>query len=69
MVDTILKSSRDALLVAVPCVALMLVGLFRLDELMARPRKSPRRPLPIRGVDEQGEPIFSNPDGAVLRRK
>jgi hypothetical protein len=53
MFDTILNSSRDTLLVAVPCVALMLVGLLRLDERIARPRKSPGCDAPALGLGKQ----------------
>ncbi len=69
MDQSILKSGRDSLLVAVPLIALLLVGFFRLDEWFFRPAKSPRRRPPARGVDPEGRPLFSDPDGWSVPRR
>ena len=63
MHDGALRSGLDALLVAVPFVAVLLVGMFRLDTLLATPRRatSPRRPPT--GTDKQGRMLLSDPDG------
>ena len=63
MHDGALRSGLDALLVAVPFVAVLLVGMFRLDALLAAPRRvsSPRRPPT--GTDEHGRMLLSDPDG------
>jgi hypothetical protein len=62
MREAISMSSRDAILVAIPFIALLIMGLFRLDGVFVKSRKSSRRPPPS-GVDEEGRPIFSDPDG------
>ena len=66
MHETVLSSGRDAMLVAVPLLGLLLVGFFRLDSLLASPRPRPearlvRRPAP--GLSADGEPVVSDPDG------
>jgi hypothetical protein len=60
--ETILLSSKDSLLVAIPFIGLLLVGYFRLDQIIASPKKKGRR-RPMSGMDESGEPIMSDPDG------
>ena len=63
MQDTILQSGWGNLLVAVPFVGILLVGLFRLDEIIAAPK--PARPVnrPTCGCDENGHLLLSDPDG------
>ena len=63
MHEAILKSGRDSLLVAIPMVALLFVVFFRLDEWLFRSKRSSARRPPPRGVDSEGRPIFSDPDG------
>jgi hypothetical protein len=61
-------SSKDAILVAIPFIALLIMGLFRLDGAFVKSRKRSKRPPPS-GVDEKGRPIFSDPDGRQHRHK
>jgi hypothetical protein len=66
MHEMVLSSGRDAMLVAIPLLGLLLVGFFRLDSLLAAPRvesleNRKRRPAP--GLSAEGEPLVSDPDG------
>lgn len=63
MPDTILQSVWENLLVAVPFVGILLVALFRLDQIIAAPRR--RKPVnrPACGCDENGRMLLSDPDG------
>lgn len=63
MLEILLSSGKDALLVAVPCIALLLISMFRLDQLIAAPKAAVRRERPACGVDVDGEPILTDPDG------
>ena len=67
MDDTIIISSRDSLLMAIPFFLLLFISVFGLGGYLTNPR-SPmsRRPAP-RGLDENGEPIFTDPDGRVVK--
>ena len=65
MQDPILASGLDTVLVALPLVALMAFGVFRLDSILALPEGRFRQtPRPC-GMDEHGEPIGCDPDGRV----
>jgi hypothetical protein len=66
MVDAhILISSRDTLLITIPFVLMLLISMFRLDEMIAAPRRSVGRRRSACGVDEFGEPILCDPDGRL----
>jgi hypothetical protein len=60
---TVLQSNRDALLVAVPMIALLFAGFFRLDELFGKPKKRRENRLQKTGWDKDGRPVFTDPDG------
>ena len=48
MVEEALKSGWETCLIGIPLIALLLIGVFRLDELILKPRKKPSRPpLPL----------------------
>jgi hypothetical protein len=70
MREEMLKSGRDAFLVAAPLVLLLFIGVFRLDEVFGEARKAPKTRRFGGGQDEDGEPILSDPDGTpVLPRR
>jgi hypothetical protein len=69
MREEILKSGRDALLFGIPLIILLLIGIFRLDELFITRRKRNPRSRPPRGVDREGRQIFSDPDGQAQHRR
>ena len=60
-----LVSGRDALLVAIPFLLILLVSIFRLDYLFATPKGLASRRQQVCGMDESGEPILLDPDGRV----
>ncbi|MGB8262044.1 MAG: hypothetical protein WCE75_16920 [Terracidiphilus sp.] len=61
MHETILSSGRDAVLVAIPFLAMLLVGFFRLDEIFASGSHRVRAGRPLTGFDANGEPMLSDP--------
>jgi len=65
MDQSILMSGRDTLLVAIPLVLMIFFSIFRLDQIIARPRVSQIRRRPACGVNELGEPILCDPDGRL----
>lgn len=63
MHETILNSGRDSLLFAVPFVAMLLLGFFRLDEVVAAPKRTAGHWRIECGEDEEGQTILTDPDG------
>ena len=63
MQDAILQSGWENLLVAIPFVGLLLVGFFRLDEIIASPNRDRTARRPFCGCDEDGYLLLSDPDG------
>lgn len=63
MLETFLSPGRDSVLIAIPALALLLGSMFRLDQLIASPKVAPRKQRPPCGVDMDGEPILTDPDG------
>jgi hypothetical protein len=63
--ESILHSNWDTLLIGIPFLFMLLVGVFRLDELMAAPKHRPRQARPASGVDREGNVILSDPDGKL----
>jgi|HubBroStandDraft_4_1064222.scaffolds.fasta_scaffold653018_1 hypothetical protein len=65
MEDHFLISGRDTLLIAIPFVLILMITMFRLDQLIA----APKAPLTGRqlacGVDQLGEPVLRDPDGRL----
>ena len=65
MNEVVQTTGRDAYLIGTPLILLLLVGLFRLDELVSRPKKTLKRPRPSCQMDEDGELVLSDPDGRL----
>ena len=63
MQDTVLQSGWQTFLVAIPSVGILLVGLFRLDELIASPKRRRAVKRPASGRDRNGRLLLSDPDG------
>jgi hypothetical protein len=61
--DVVLQSGWANLLVAVLFVGILLVGFFRLDEIIASPRRTRAVKRPFSGCDENGDLLLSDPDG------
>ena len=66
-----ITSNMTAMMVAVPLLAVMAAGFFRLDEFFGKPRRRAARKyrrIPLAGgIDERGMPIGIDPDGRPLR--
>ncbi len=63
MQDIALQSGWETFLLAAPFVGMVLVGVFRLDEIATSPkRKHGRRPR-LTGNDENGRVLQTDPDG------
>ena len=63
MQETILQSGWESFLAAVPFVGLLMVGLFRLDVIIASPKCSKAGKRPFSGGDENGDLLLFDPDG------
>jgi hypothetical protein len=61
--DTFTASSRDILLYGLPLVVLLLISLFRLDELLGAPRSRNRNHGTDLGYRKLRAPMRSDPDG------
>lgn len=65
MPDQALLTVSDTVLLTLPLVIMMLLGAFRLDQVVAAPRRS-RRPRRAQcGVDALGRTILCDPDGRL----
>jgi hypothetical protein len=58
-----LDSGWQTALVAIPFIFMLLVGVFRLDEVFVSQKQSSRKPRPTPGIDEHGQPVLYDPDG------
>lgn len=58
-------SNADAMLVAIPMIGVLVVGFFRLDELVGKPRKVGAPLDQSIGRDADGQPVSLDPDGTV----
>ncbi|HUB00122.1 MAG TPA: hypothetical protein VMA34_17445 [Terracidiphilus sp.] len=65
--EIVLKSGWDTFLIAAPFIGLLLATVFRLDEVFASNKREVRRRSALCGTDENGEPLFSDPDGRLWR--
>lgn len=63
MHSAFLQSGLLHLLVAIPLVGVLVVALFRLDEIIATPKRAKAVNLRICGRDEKGHLMLSDPDG------
>ena len=63
MQGSVLNSGWQTALVAVPFIAMLMAGVFRLDELLRNPKRSVRRRRSAITIDEDGRPVLCDPDG------
>lgn len=63
MQDIALQSGWETFLLAAPFVGMVLVGVFRLDEIAANPRRQRGRRPRLTRNDENGRLLLSDPDG------
>jgi hypothetical protein len=67
MTETVIQTPFLILLCVIFGIGLA-VTMFKLDSLVSHPKKSSPRTL-AGGLDEEGMPIFLEPDGRPLERK
>lgn len=67
--EKILLSGWKMIAYAALAVAGMLIGIFRLDEIIARRNSGPKPPNRPMGHDAKGRTMFSDPDGKVWKQK
>lgn len=67
--EMVLKSGWETFFIAVPFLAILLMGFFRLDTLWSAPRERTRARRPASGMDQDGEPLLSDPDGRPWRAR
>jgi hypothetical protein len=63
MHEVYLNSLKDTLLVGIPFIAVLALGVFRLDTLFFAAKKVTRAGRPGCGLDIDGEPLVVDPDG------
>ena len=63
-----IQSNTDALLVAIPMVAAMFAGFFRLDEAIGRVQKPMEKGHSLSHWDKDGHPVCIEPDGKQHRK-
>jgi hypothetical protein len=68
MFETDLNLSCDVVLFAVAFVCILIGSVFRLDELIVRPRGAPNQRKHLIDTEQDGEPVMSDPDGRPWRR-
>jgi hypothetical protein len=61
--DSVLQSGLETFLIALPFVVVLLIGMFRLDTILAAPRQATGMRRPPIGTDKQGRMLLSDPDG------
>lgn len=63
---TAFLSNWDTLVLMLPVLALMALGMFGIDERITSPKSSIPQRHKFCGLNPDGEPFFSDPDGRPL---
>ena len=69
MHETVLNSDWDTFLFAGPALFMLVMGIFRLDELLVAHRRGARTRRPAFSVDENGRTVLCDPDGHPFHLK
>ena len=69
MHEVYLNSMKDTLLVGIPFVAVLAMGIFRLDTVFFSSKPTPKAGRQGCGLAADGEPIVVDPDGRVSHRR
>jgi hypothetical protein len=67
MHDTVVNSGWDAMLIAIPFLGIMFAGFFRLDEVIAAPKRRLKTRHLSGGLGQDGQPALFDPDGQPWR--
>jgi hypothetical protein len=62
---SVLQSTADSLIVAIPMVGLLFAGFFRLDELVGKPKKAMVAHHRLSSWDKDGRAVCVDPDGRI----
>jgi hypothetical protein len=65
MEEHVLISGRDTLLIAIPFIVILMITMFRLDQILASPKQVVNGRRLACGMDKPGEPILRDPDGRL----
>jgi hypothetical protein len=65
MEEHLLLSGRDTFLIAIPLIVILMITMFRLDQIIASPKGVVTGRRLACGVDKLGEPILRDPDGRL----
>lgn len=65
----VMQSNTEAVLVAIPMVAFLIAGFFRLDEIFSRAPKPAERGHQLSNWDEHGHAECVEPDGKRCKVK
>jgi hypothetical protein len=68
MFDTFLHPNWEMVLFAVPFVGILMLSIFRLDEMILAPKKKVKSRRPALILNRDGEPLMSDPDGRTWTR-
>jgi hypothetical protein len=68
MFQAVFHSDWKAFLLAIPFSGLLFITVFRLDGLLAAPKRKALNRRAIYRQDEDGEPMFCDPDGRTWSR-
>jgi hypothetical protein len=63
-----MQSTFDTLLLGIPIVGILLLGFFRVDALIAKPRARAVLGHPLSHRDRDGQIVCIEPDGRYLAR-
>ena len=63
MHEAYVNSTRDTLVFGIPFIAILVLGVFRLDGLLLSPKKTRKTGWSGCGLDQNGEPLLVDPDG------
>lgn len=66
---TILLPASDLLVLMVPVLAIFGIGMFGLDERLVNTKRLPGRQRSFCGIDGNGTPVLSDPDGRPWRKR
>ena len=59
----VIRSGWDTAFVAVPLIVALVFGFFHLDEHVASGKSSGQRRRSMCGIDPEGSPVLTDPDG------
>jgi hypothetical protein len=65
MHNAVLLPGWDTAILMIPFLVVLGIGMFHLDERLADPKRATKTRRPFCGVDQNGRPFLSDPDGKL----